>query len=160
MRLCVNNRTADGAVCEQHDCAWGHVWTVRLCKWNKRKFKEKMEKCNGTNGDKNGTRKENRNTNCWWMNTHEHMLLKMKKIYFKLWRPGMWTLLWSRSWGWQNLSFLMSKGYLGRPVNYSTGDKLRYKMGLVKIKYFNLTKTYHWTSSGFIFSFTITLHIC
>ena len=70
MRLCVNNRTADGAVCEQHDCAWGHVWTVRLCKWNKRKFKEKMEKCNGTNGDKNGTRKEN--CNIFQRDSHFH----------------------------------------------------------------------------------------
>ena len=46
MRLCVNNRTADEAVYEQHDCAWGHVWTSMLCMWNKWKFKGKMERCN------------------------------------------------------------------------------------------------------------------
>ena len=58
MRLCVNNRTADEAVYEQHDCAWGHVWTAMLCMWNKWKFKGKMERCNGTMMTKKEQRKK------------------------------------------------------------------------------------------------------
>ena len=58
MRLCVNNRTADEAVYEQHDCAWGHVWTAMLCMWNKWKFKGKMERCNGIMMTKKEQRKK------------------------------------------------------------------------------------------------------
>ena len=58
MRLCVNNRTADEAVYEQHDCAWGHVWTAMLCMWNKWKFKGKMERCNRTMMTKKEQRKK------------------------------------------------------------------------------------------------------
>ena len=52
MGLCVNSMTVHEVMCEQ----WGYANET------KESSKRKMEKCKGTNGDKNGTRKENRNS--------------------------------------------------------------------------------------------------